>query len=714
MAQLNCSPTSGEFPWPPANAVAMSAFHSSDADIRWDDPSELDTGPTVPAEPTTRAYAVIVPNGLATVDTAATGSLLVVSAPIPAGETIEVDGVILTSVHGVPATPDEWDSSSGDPAVVASNLLTAINEGSVGDWGILTGTQMGSTLNLTAGNTGPDGDLITLASSTAAIVPSGPTMTGGSDGAWLSIGGYILTGTTSRVEGENNWEVSDPGPSLVEAINDPTNSFSRLVTAKWTGSCIYLYAVMDGEGGNGIPLETNSEALVLGQPATQGGSGTPCPPGKDNSRWNIVGVNIYRSDTGERGPYFRVNRVPVQTLFYRDRTDIVEEPSEVIPWNGGWVFRGDSPNNKGWRIRTRHRPMVKRPDDSLGVDYEAVPADSPFDVEVTIDGQRAVVVGVFGPTGEIDISTEQVWDQSTETFIDPPIPTATSSVVVRYYWQKSNKLERSLDRRWKVFYRLTTVAVDPTGQSPTGLVETPLGFSPPVSPMESEKLDYIWREAVKRNRWILEQGGERVKLFIRRAVGVPCDCMWDARLREWAKQPLNMCLRCYGTGWKGGYEGPYDLIIGPDDADRNVMQTINGRRLEHSYEVWIGPSPMVSQRDFIVKQNGERYSIGPVRRTQVRGVVLQQAFTIGHLPSSDIRYRVPVSRLQLERLPWPETRYTNPEDAPCEDVDPYPIGCDPQATPMATEVARIPDGREQRGRTPVWANLTYGGGNKKP
>jgi len=24
-------------------------------------------------------------------------------------------------------------------------------------------------------------------------------------------------------------------------------------------------------------------------------------------------------------------------------------------------------------------------------------------------------------------------------------------------------------------------------------------------------------------------------------------------------------------------------------------------------------------------------------------------------------------------------------------------------------VAKIPDGREQRGRTPVWANLTYGG-----
>jgi len=688
----------------------MSAFHSSDADIRWDDPAELDTGPTVPAEPTVRAYTTVVPTGSPSVETSAVGSFIVINGPIPAGETIEVDTVILTTVHGAPAVPDQVDTSSANASVIAANLMAALNNGSVGGWGIATATVNTSTVNLTAQNAGLDGNGIVLASSTASIVPSGAALSGGSIQSYLAIGGYLLLANTLRTPGGNDFDVSNPGPSIVAAINDPENAFRKLVTAKWTGSCIYLYAVLEGELGNGIPIQTNSALLVLGQPATQGGTGLPCPPGMNNSRWNIVGVNIYRSDTGDRGPYFRVNRVPVQTLFYRDRTDVVEVPSEVIPWNGGWIFRGDSPNNKGWRLKTRYRPIVKRPSDELN----AVPANSPYDVEVYIDGEQAVVVQVFGPTGEIDLSTEMVWDPSTESFVDPPIPTETSVVTVRYNYQKTEKLENTLDRRWKVFYRLTSVAVDPTGESPTGLVETPLGYSPPISPMESEKLDYIWREAIKRNRWILEQGGERVKLYIRRAVGIPCDCMWDPRLREYAKQPINNCLRCYGTGWKGGYEGPYDIIIGPDDADRRVSQTANGRKLEHSYEVWIGPSPMVSQRDFIVKQNGERYSIGPVRRTQVRGVVLQQAFTIGYLATGDIRYRVPLNRLQLERLPWPETRYTNPEDAPCEDVDPYPIGCDPQASPMATEVARVPNGREQRGRTPVWANLTYGGGNKKP
>ena len=74
-------------------------------------------------------------------------------------------------------------------------------------------------------------------------------------------------------------------------------------------------------------------------------------------------------------------------------------------------------------------------------------------------------------------------------------------------------------------------------------------------------------------------------------------------------------MECYGTGFVGGYEGPIDIIIAPDDADRRVTQTPNGRRLEHQYEVWIGPTPMLSQRDFIVKQEsefvaGDRWTLG--------------------------------------------------------------------------------------------------------
>jgi hypothetical protein len=707
---LDCESLSGSFPWPPANATAMSAFHSSDTDLRWDDPSDLGTGPSDVAaynNEVTTASTELVVNGTPTIETAASGYLIVVSAPIALGETIEVDGVVVTCVHGV-AGSDEFDGSSADSFVVAESIKDAINDGSVGGWQIVSATRTDGSVGLEADTAGESGNDITLSSSTADIVASGSTLNGGAVDSELYIAQYTLSAVDgTRTSGSLDFDLNDAGSSLAEAINDPDNGLTGVVSATWGGNCLLIEAAAEGLAGNGIEVSSNSETLFVTRTATSGGSGTPCPPGKDNSRWGILGVNIYRSDSGERGPYFRVNQVPVGTQFYRDRTDVAEIPAEIIAWDGGWVFKGDSPNNKGWRLKTRYSPMVKRPESDIGMLSNAVHADSPADVEVYIDGERAVVEAVFGAKGEVDISTEAVWNPATESFELPPIPEEDSVVEIRYYYRRLGKLENTLDRRFKVFYRVSSVALDPTGESPTGLVETPLGYCAPISPMNSEPIDYMWAEAIRRNRWILEQGGERVKLFIRRINGVRCQCMWDPRLEEISKQPVNNCLQCYGTGWIGGYEGPYDIIIGPDESERRVSQTPNGRRLENTYEVWIGPSPMTSQRDFIVKQNGERFSIGPVTRTQVRGVVLQQSFQIGYLDTGDIRYRVPMG--QLERLPWPETRYTNPEDSTCVESDPYPVGADYQATPMATEKEDIPDGREKRGRTPVYQNLTYGG-----
>ena len=434
-------------------------------------------------------------------------------------------------------------------------------------------------------------------------------------------------------------------------------------------------------------------------PATLNTGGTPPCPGPSNSEWEIVGVNVYRSDTGIRGPYIRLNKIPIGGTFYRDSTDRVLVENEIVSWDWGWIYKGNAPNVFQFRLRTHNRPLVK----TTG---NGVPANAPTDVVVTVDGRICPVAQVFGEDGQIDLDLNPVWDPATERYVDAPIPTEASSVTVTYYYRR-NLVLTNLDNIAKLHYRLTTVALDPTGTSPSGLVETPLSYSPPIMPINSERLDYIWTEAIRRNRWILEQGGERVKGFIRRTTGVPCPCEWDPRTFAFAKQPYNYCLCCFGTGFMGGYEGPFDLIIAPDDSERRVTQTVMGRHLENAYEVWTGPTPLLSQRDFLVKQNGERFSVGPVRRTQVRGVVLQQTFQIGYLDQKDIRYAVPLTGLQT--LPWPQTRYTNPQDVPCEDNAPYPIGYDYQATPMGTEVEKIPDGREQRGRTPVWANITYGG-----
>ena len=695
----NWSP-SQDWPYPPANVMAMSAFTGTDVDVRWDDPANLNTGP---ATPSTRAAVTITVVGTPITLQFAVASLTVITAPIAAGVTIIIGGETLTSVVGPVLAANQFDGSSLDRAVLAANITTAINAGSIGTWGIATAISIGPVVKLTSGQAGIEGNKITVSTSSVESLAI-TTFAGGRDPDVLIIGGQVLTAVPTRTLGGMNFGVGptnfNTAASIAAAVNDRGNTLGFVSARIQDGDQVVLSAFREGTMGNGVPVSTDSAGLALSDNQTQGGSGVACQ-GKSNSVWTIVGVNVYRSDTGERGPYNRVNKIPLGSLFFRDKTDIVAVENEIISWDGSWIYRGDAPNDPIWRFRTRYRQLVK----TTG---NAVPASSPNDVEVFINGFRMPLAQVFGPTGEIDLNLSPVWDPSIENFSTPPTPTANSIVTVSYSYGRGNVLTMGMDQRVRVFYRLTTVALDPTGNSPSGLVETPLEHSEPVTPFNSETLDYIWVEAIRRNRFILEQGGERVKLYVRKITGVPCNCVWDSRLREYTGQPLNACVNCFGVGWLGGYEGPTDIIVGPDESDRRVTQTPNGRRLESTYEVWIGPSPMVSQRDFIVKQNGERYSIGPVRRSQIRGLTLQQAFQIGYLPESDVRYQIPMTG--LERLAWPETRYTRPEDSPCEEAPPYPVGYDYQASPMATEVAKVPNGREIRGRTPVFANLLYGGG----
>lgn len=466
-----------------------------------------------------------------------------------------------------------------------------------------------------------------------------------------------------------------------------------------------------------------------------------------NTPWQVVGVNIYRSDVGERGPYHRINDFPLGGSFYRDFTDNILVSQEIVRWDQDWIFKGDGPNQRHYRFRTQFpiaKPFFRGLPPTTGLVPVAdagagcptylpgivsastagggfVYANAPMDVSVWIDGVEVVVDSVFGSAGEVTLITAPSFDAVIQTLIPAVLPTAESQVLITYRTNR-NVVQYELD--FKISYRLATVAVANDQNVPGSLVETPLKYCQPLTPIKAESLDWMWREAVRRNNWVLEQGGERVKLFVRRTAGVPCYCIWDARHRAYIGQPRNMCLACYGTGFEGGYEGPYEIIIAPDDAERRVAQTAHGRNLEHTYEVWMGTTPLVSQRDFIVKQSNDRYSIGPIRRPSNRGNILQQHFNIRSLDGSDIRYRVPQD--DLAGMPWPQGRnsvdpgedqlvYPSAEYGPMHQLTPsehspqeYPVGEDPhQATPMATEKANIGDSREHRGRTKTWSNQSY-------
>ena len=428
-----------------------------------------------------------------------------------------------------------------------------------------------------------------------------------------------------------------------------------------------------------------------------------------NSGYTIVGVNIYRSEASDLGPYRRINDLPVGGNFYRDRTDYVSM-SEAVTWNGGqWLFKGDAPNDRRWVLKTRSS-IVKRFD--VSAFQKPTWASVPADVQLFIDGEEVPVAGVLGRTGEITLINAPVYNQVTERWEDPVLPTETSSVEVVYYTPK-NRVKSGLEHN--IWYRVVSVAVD--SSTPSGYVETPLEWAEPKSVIQVEELDYIWREAMRRNAWILQQGGERCRFFIRKTSGVDCTCGLDERTLEYSKQPRNDCTTCYGTGYVGGYEGPYQGILVPDDAERRIAQSMTGRHKEHTYEVWMGPSPLLTQRDFVVKQTNERYSIGAVRRPTHRGNLLQQHFNIRYLDQGDIRYSVPMDG--TTDLNWPETRgqgtgpgakrvYSpRPVDGALEGEPQWPTGPD-NMHPLNTEKSNIPDERERRGRTRVWENTEYG------
>jgi hypothetical protein len=390
-----------------------------------------------------------------------------------------------------------------------------------------------------------------------------------------------------------------------------------------------------------------------------------------NTKFDIVGVNVYRSFDSAFGPYFRLNALPIGTDFYRDRLLIRVSMNEDV--TDRFIARGESDPGGLWIFRTQFKPIV--------IDNTIVPPPNHtnLNVFVTVNGIAAFVESINSKMGEVELSQRITFDVASQVQSPAVLPQSPADLVLatyRYFLER--EIPSELDQ--KTFYRVTTVAID----RETGLMlETPLHMAAEANNRQIETLDWIWREAIRRNRWILDQGGERVKLFKQKYVGPKCGCYDYSR-----KQPSATCLECFGTSILGGFDGPYDIIIAPEDGERTISQGNRGRTVQHPYDTWTGPSPLLTQRDFFVRLNGDRYGISGVRMPSVRGMQLQQFFTTSHLDTADIRYKVPV--MQTEFLVAPQTRYIIPGKG--------------HATPMMTDTPGIPAERQIRGNTTTFAN----------
>lgn len=392
-----------------------------------------------------------------------------------------------------------------------------------------------------------------------------------------------------------------------------------------------------------------------------------------NSCFNVVGVNVYRSFDSEFGPYFRMNPVPLGSTFWRDRTEVVLAVREDV--SRAFTLMGAPSDVAGrWMFRTRHKKIVIHPSPGSA-------NLTNLNVQVTVNGVPAYVENIWADEGIVELRHRPTFDVVSQSEAPVVLPTGESDVVLATYRYTENEVRTDLFTR--VFYRVTTVAFDTSTRK---LIETPLSRATEGNRDEVEKRDWIWREAVRRNRWILNQGGERVKLFIKKSVGLVCGCVNSTH-----KHPAGDCLVCYATGIIGGYDGPYDITIAPDDGERAITRQNRGTAGLHSYDSWTSPVPLMSQRDFVLKLNGDRYGVGPVRMPSNRGMQLQQFFPLARIEENDIRSRVPVPDPRFMRAP--ETRWAVPGDG--------------RSTPMMTDKVTIPDGRQLRGSTVTWENVTY-------
>ncbi len=398
-----------------------------------------------------------------------------------------------------------------------------------------------------------------------------------------------------------------------------------------------------------------------------------------NQKFQILGVNVYRAFDSALSNYQLINPSPIGGLFFVDQTQnvTVTDTVSVMPAANTTYFERQGPTDpyNVWTIKTGHYPIVVP-------GSQAIPTNNPADVTLTIDGQEVPVFRVLGETGEVELITGPIYDPSIQQLVNPVLP-GPNSVTQLTYTYNSVLISVALNQR--IFYKLTAVALV-NGD----MVETPLNQCTPISVFDTENLDYIWREAMRRNRWILEQGGERVKVFIYKWNGVRCPT-WDPD----HQQAYNDCLQCYGTGILGGYEGPFDLIIAPPNHERRVRLMEYGLKTESVYETWTGAYPLLNERDFIRKQNGEVYSIGPVTVQSARGFTLQQSFSIAILSEQDIRCKVPNDIGTVLTT----TLVTNPGDYNATQVS------DPSA--QITNKPTIPAGEQVRGRTPTYEDIIY-------
>jgi len=153
------------------------------------------------------------------------------------------------------------------------------------------------------------------------------------------------------------------------------------------------------------------------------------------------------------------------------------------------------------------------------------------------------------------------------------------------------------------------------------------------------------RRKILRDLWILlsKVEGRKYAILKRRHMGTRCtnDECWDPATRQ---ALLQNCPVCRGVGWVDGYYNPfYTLAIKKPAPVQETDNEAQGQRETHRFMFL--HFPYLEEDDVIVDvETNERFKLGIVTPTEVKGVRVQQYTTGNKLSRDDAAYTIEVDR----------------------------------------------------------------------
>jgi len=167
-----------------------------------------------------------------------------------------------------------------------------------------------------------------------------------------------------------------------------------------------------------------------------------------------------------------------------------------------------------------------------------------------------------------------------------------------------------------------------------------------ILPSISERVDPLvarFLDIRERLRWMLGMGGERVLLYKRMYTGERCS-QFDTIRRQHRNDGND--LECFGTNFKGGYYGPFDIFVSLSTvAPQQIVIKEQGMRRQFISTHWALWEPKLDSKDFIVRRNGQRLWVVDIQQTKWRHHLLRQLFKTEEIERSNVIYKIPITGL---------------------------------------------------------------------